>query len=133
MRGIIIVFKTYSNWKVSDRTLSGEGGKNRKYVHYCPFGDFKLVAYELIKIANKKGIVSKVDVIKSLEGKKLTKGSIFSKKSQEYKVAMTLQFLVDNSLIYPDGTTEARFGKKPISYKLKRSSDEIIKWIDRIV
>ncbi len=96
-------------------------------------GDFKLITYELIKIANEKGIVSKIDVYKSLEGNKLTKGSIFFRNSQGYKVSMIFQFLVDKSLIYPDGKTEAKFGKKPIGYKLKRSSDDIIKCIDYIV
>jgi len=45
---------------------------------------------------------------------------------------MTVQFLIDNSLIYPEKKTEAKSGRKPKGYKLERSSDEIIKWINNI-
>lgn len=123
---------TNRNWNFSNKSVSAEGGNVKKYKHYCPLGDFKLIIRIIIEIYKKKGVVSRKNIIESLEGKKLEKGSIFTKDRQEYKVAMAFHFLLDYSLMYPYGTvfSDMARGKKPIGYKLKRTENEILEFIN---
>jgi hypothetical protein len=103
---------SYSKWEIAGKTVRAYGGKIKRYRHNMPVSDFSQIVDEIIKVYNKNGKVSKLDILNNMHNTKLATGKIFNKNSHEYKIKMAFDILVREKILLQKGIIKYYKGKK---------------------
>ena len=121
---------TYWKWLKENESLVTIGGSVKQYRHYCPIMDFKIIAYALADILEKKKSVRYIDFLKKLQGTRMSKGKSFTTKGHSYKLGMVTFVLEDLKLVtinHPgSGRKPIRIDRRVPQNKMNQRVDEII-------